>query len=94
MHLRCSRARVPGQEEIRVLAPEVIVCLGATAAQALLGGSFRVTKQRGEWVMTNLAPRVIATVHPSSLLRAPDPETREAEYARFVADLKKVADVL
>ena len=82
------------EEEIRVVAPEVIVCLGATAAQALLGKSFRVTKQRGEFVKSNLAPYVLATVHPSALLRAPDEETRREEYARFVADLKHVAKVL
>jgi uracil-DNA glycosylase family protein len=82
------------EEEIRVVAPEVIVCLGATAAQALLGKSFRVTKQRGAFVKSNLAPYVLATVHPSSLLRAPDEATRREEYARFVADLKLVAKAL
>jgi DNA polymerase len=82
------------EEEIRVVGPAVIVCLGATAAQALLGKSFRVTKQRGEFVPSNLAPHVLATVHPSSLLRAPDEATRREEFARFVADLKKVAGVL
>jgi uracil-DNA glycosylase len=82
------------EEEIRVIAPTVIVCLGATAAQALLGKAFRVTKQRGEFVPSNLAPRVLATVHPSALLRAPDDETRRAEYARFVEDLRKAAQAL
>jgi DNA polymerase len=82
------------EEEIRVVAPEVVVCLGATAAQALLGKAFRVTKQRGTFVPSSLAPRVLATVHPSALLRAPDEETRRAEYARFVADLALVANVL
>jgi DNA polymerase len=82
------------EEEIRVLAPEVVVCLGATAAQALLGKAFRVTKQRGVFVPSNLAPYVLATVHPSALLRAPDEETRREEYARFVADLEVVARVL
>jgi uracil-DNA glycosylase family protein len=82
------------EQEIALVAPKVIVCLGATAAQALLGSAFRVTKQRGEFVPSNLAPYVLATVHPSSLLRAPDEATRHAEMARFVADLRKVAEVL
>jgi DNA polymerase len=82
------------EAEIRVAAPTVIVCLGATAAQALLGKSFRVTKQRGEFVPSNLAPHVLATIHPSALLRAPDEATRREEYARFVADLAKAAQAL
>ena len=73
--------------EIQVVAPDVIVCLGATAAQSLLGPGFRVTQQRGELVSSPFAARVVATVHPSSLLRAPDDETREREMVRFVADL-------
>jgi uracil-DNA glycosylase family protein len=77
--------------EIAVVKPHVLVCLGATAAQALLGRSFKVSRERGRFVESPLAPRVIATVHPSSLLRAPDEATRRAETARFVADLKKVA---
>ena len=80
--------------EIRVVKPEVLVCLGATAAQALLGRSFRVSRQRGQFVASALAPRVLATVHPSSILRAPDDETRRAETERFVSDLKKVARAL
>ena len=80
--------------EIALVAPEVIVCLGATAAQALIGRSFRVSRQRGEFVASSLAPRVIATVHPSSILRAPDDKTRRAETEKFVADLKKVAKAL
>jgi uracil-DNA glycosylase family protein len=82
------------EAEIGLVAPEAIVCLGATAAQALLGKSFRVTRQRGEFVPSNLAPLVLATVHPSSLLRAPDEATRREEMRRFVADLKKVAAAL
>jgi uracil-DNA glycosylase len=74
--------------------PDVIVCLGATAAQALLGRQFRVSAQRGRWVKSPLAPRVMATVHPSSILRAPDDETRHAEIGRFVEDLRTVAGVL
>jgi DNA polymerase len=77
--------------EIAVLKPQVIVCLGATAAQALLGRAFRVTQQRGELMKSTLAPLVMATVHPSSILRAPDEETRHSEMQRFIQDLKQVA---
>jgi uracil-DNA glycosylase len=80
--------------EIDLLKPEVLVCLGATAAQALLGRDFKVSQRRGELVDSPVARHVTATVHPSSILRAPDDETRRAEYARFVADLKKVAKVI
>jgi uracil-DNA glycosylase len=74
--------------------PEMIVCLGATAAKALLRASFRVSQQRGVAVPSPLAPLVMATVHPSSLLRAPDDETRHREIARFTADLKAAAKML
>jgi DNA polymerase len=80
--------------ELAVVRPEVLVCLGASAAQALLGRNFSVTRQRGELVDSNLAPKVMATVHPSSILRAPDSERRRAEMRKFVADLKKVARAL
>ena len=80
--------------EIAVIKPKVVVCLGATAAQALLGRDFRVTQHRGEFVKSPLAPFVMATVHPSSILRAPDDETRHAETRRFVADLKKLSPIL
>jgi uracil-DNA glycosylase len=76
--------------ELAVVEPRVLVCLGATAAQALLGRQFRVTRERGHPVESDLAEQVIATVHPSSILRS-DPETREQEYAAFVEDLKVVA---
>jgi uracil-DNA glycosylase len=79
------------ETEIALVRPHALVCLGATAAQALLGKSFRVSKQRGEFVESSLAPLVIATVHPSSILRAPDDESRRTEMERFVADLEKVA---
>jgi DNA polymerase len=79
--------------ELAVVRPEVLVCLGATAAQALLGRSFRVTRERGTLVESALAPHTTATVHPSSILRADD-ETREAEYAAFVDDLRVVTQVL
>ena len=79
--------------ELAVVEPRVLVCLGATAAQALLGREFRVTQQRGKPVESDLAERVLATVHPSSILRT-DPETREREYGELVKDLKVVADLL
>jgi uracil-DNA glycosylase family protein len=80
--------------EVAVVKPQVIVCLGATAAQALLGKSFKVTQHRGEFVASELAPFVTATVHPSSILRAPDDETRHEEMRKLVEDLKKVASAL
>jgi DNA polymerase len=82
------------EAEVAVVKPTVIVCLGATAAQALLGKSFKVTRQRGEFVPTDLGPPALATVHPSAILRAPDDATRHAETERFVEDLRKVADHL
>jgi len=82
------------ESEIEAIQPEVIVCLGATAAQALLGRNFKVSIQRGVWVSSPLAPFVMATVHPSSLLRAPDEETRRREIHRFVADLKLIHEAL
>ena len=80
--------------EIALVKPRVIVCLGATAAQALLGRGFKVTQQRGTFVESPLAPLVTATVHPSSILRAPDDESRREEMREFVADLKKIRKVL
>jgi uracil-DNA glycosylase len=79
--------------ELAVVEPRVLVCLGATAAQALLGRQFRVTKERGRPVESELAEHVLATIHPSAILRS-DPETREQEYAAFVADLRSVAALL
>src|SRR5436305_3072968 len=78
------------ETEIALVKPRVLVCLGATAAQALLGRAFKVSKQRGEFVSSSLAPRVTATVHPSSILRAPDDESRRTEMQRFIEDLKRV----
>jgi len=80
--------------EIALIKPRVIVCLGATAAQALLGSRFKVTRQRGAFVASPLAPRVMATVHPSSILRAPDEEARRREMRRFTDDLRAVARAL
>ena len=78
--------------EIDLIRPRVIGLLGATAAQALLGSNFRVTQMRGKWIDSPLAPHVIATVHPSSILRAPS-ETRETQTSRFIEDLKHIADL-
>ncbi|MFZ1031288.1 MAG: uracil-DNA glycosylase family protein [Candidatus Acidiferrales bacterium] len=80
--------------EIAALHPKVIVCLGATAAQSLLGRDFRVTQHRGEFLKSALAPVAMATVHPSSILRAPDEQTRHAEMQRFITDLKKISQAL
>ena len=82
------------QAEIDLIKPKVIVALGATAAQSLFGPQFRVTKQRGQFLESTLAPYAMATVHPSSILRAPDDETRRLEHRRFVDDLKKLASVI
>jgi DNA polymerase len=79
------------EAELKVVKPEVLVCLGATAAQALLGKQFRVTKERGRLIESDLAPKVIATVHPSSILRADD---RETQMRLFVEDLKLAAELL
>jgi uracil-DNA glycosylase family protein len=76
--------------EIAVVKPRAIVCLGATAAQTLLGKAFRVTAHRGEFIKSPLAPLVLATVHPSSLLRAPDEESRRRETKAFIEDLRMV----
>jgi DNA polymerase len=80
--------------EIALVKPRAIVCLGATAAQALLGRQFKVTAHRGELIPSPLAPLVLATVHPSSILRAPDDRARHDEMARFTEDLRKVARAL
>jgi DNA polymerase len=80
--------------EIAALEPEVVVCLGATAAQALLGRDFKVTQRRGEVIPTSFAPAVMATVHPSSILRAPDDEARHREMELFTDDLRKLAKEL
>jgi uracil-DNA glycosylase len=79
--------------ELEVVQPRVLVCLGAVAAQALLGRQFRVTRERGTPVPSDLAEHVLATVHPSSILRT-DPEVRERQYEAFVNDLKVVAGLL
>ena len=78
-------------EELRVVEPEALVLLGATAAKGILGSSFRVTKERGRPLESDLAPVVVATIHPSAILRAPDDETRQTERAAFARDLAVVA---
>jgi DNA polymerase len=80
--------------EIEAVRPDVIVCMGATAAQALLGSAFRVTKQRGVPIPFTGGARIVATVHPSSILRAPDSETRHLEMQRFIADLSAARALL
>lgn len=82
------------EAELALLKPRVLVCLGATAAQALLGKNFKVTRQRGKLVSSDLAVNTMATVHPSSILRAPDDEARHEQYRLFVKDLMEVAKVI
>ena len=82
------------EAEIARVRPAMIVALGATAAHALLGPSFRLTKHRGEFVASDLAPRVIATIHPSAILRAPDSETRAAQTSDLLSELKMIARML
>jgi uracil-DNA glycosylase len=80
--------------ELEILQPQILVCLGASAAQSLLGRDFRVSQRRGQWVESTLAPYVIATVHPSSILRAEDEDSRHLQMEAFIRDLKKVAQQL
>ena len=82
------------EAELAAVRPRVVVALGATAAQSLLGKEFRVTRQRGELLDSPLAEHVVATVHPSSILRQRDDEARRAELAAFVDDLRVVAQLL
>jgi len=82
------------ETEIALVQPKLIVCLGATAAQALLGKSFKVTQRRGEFVSRPAGTMAMATVHPSSILRAPDEAARHTETERFVEDLRKIAERL
>jgi uracil-DNA glycosylase len=99
IHKKPNAAEIAGcrpwlDAEIAVLCPKIIVCLGATAAQSLLGRTFRVTEHRGEFLKSELAPYLMATVHPSSILRAPHEKARHDALEQFVADLKKIAEVL
>lgn len=79
--------------ELGFVKPQILVCLGATAAQSLLGRTFSVSRQRGELVQSKLAPHVIATVHPSSILRAADDDARRSQMHAFVSDLSKIAQL-
>ncbi|HEU0274567.1 MAG TPA: UdgX family uracil-DNA binding protein [Candidatus Udaeobacter sp.] len=76
------------EAELRIVKPRLVVAMGATAAQTIFGPAFRVTRERGKVLSSKFAPKVLATVHPSSLLRQPDEESRQREYERFVADLR------
>jgi len=76
------------EAELRIVKPKLVVAMGATAAQTIFGPGFRVTRERGKVLSSKLAPKVLATVHPSSLLRQPDEESRQREYKHFVSDLR------
>jgi uracil-DNA glycosylase len=76
------------EAELRIVKPKLVVAMGATAGQTIFGPGFRVTRERGKVLSSKLAPRVLATVHPSSLLRQPDEESRQREYKHFVSDLR------
>src|SRR5207248_9318746 len=76
------------EAELRIVRPKLLVVLGSTAGQAIFGPSFRGTRERGEVLSSKFAPKVVATVHPSSLLRQPDEESRHRGYKNFVADLR------
>jgi DNA polymerase len=98
IHQKPSREEVTAcapwfESELAVVQPQVLVLLGATAAQSVFGTSFRVTAQRGQWLDSTLAPHVLATVHPSSILRG-DPEDRKVAMGGFVTDLRVAASVL
>jgi uracil-DNA glycosylase len=93
LHQRPDRAEVEAckpwlEAEVARIGPELIVCLGATAAQGLLGADFRVTRQHGQLMPTALGPPAVATIHPSAVLRAPDAEARAAALAGLIADLR------
>jgi len=99
LHKKPSAAEVAAcrpwlDTEIALVKPRAIVCLGATAAQALLGRTFKVTAHRGEFIASPLAPLVLATVHPSSILRAPDDVARRREMEQFTRDLLVVGKAL
>lgn len=81
------------ESEIDAVKPKVVVALGATAAQALLGPAFRLTRNRGQVVASDLATRVVATIHPAAILRSPDAAARKAELAGFVGDLRLAARI-
>jgi len=82
------------EAELRAVKPDVVVCLGATAAQSVLGSQFKLMAQRGKLLTSELAPKVVATIHPSAVIRAPDAEGRRAAYAMLVGDLKLAANAI
>ena len=82
------------EAEIAVVKPKALICLGATAAQAIFGPSFRVTKSRGRLFPSPLAPLAAATIHPSAILRAPDSQARRLETRRFVRDLAGIGKAI
>ena len=82
------------EAELRAVKPAVVVCLGATAAQSVLGSSFKLMQQRGQPLASDLAPRVVATIHPSAVLRAPDAAGRRAAFGMLVSDLRVVAGLV
>ena len=99
LHKKPNRAEMGAcrpwlEAEIRVLQPQIIVCLGSTAAQSVIGPGIKVTEKRGQFMSSILGPEVMVTVHPSSLLRVPDHDKRIEEREKFVSDLKKVAERL
>ena len=99
LHLRPDREEVAAclpwfEAEIAAVQPRVIVCLGATAAQALLGSGFRVTRERGQLLASTLGPPIMATVHPSSILRAADEPSRRLAMDHFIADLRLIREYL
>ena len=89
--LACRACRPWFEAEVERVQPRVVLCLGATAAQALIDPTFRVSRQHGILCPSAFGPMIAATVHPASILRAPDAEAREAAYAGFVKDLRSVA---
>lgn len=88
MEIRACRPWL--EAEVNLIQPKILVCSGATAAQSIFGSTYRLTKERGQFVQNSWAPHVTSTVHPSAILRAPDEEQRHIEYEKFVDDLKKV----
>ena len=91
-HIRACRPWLDA--ELEVVRPRVLVCLGAVAAQALLGSKVKVTKDRGKPLESDLAPFVLVTIHPSAILRERDEPAREEAFAAFVADLRVVQEAL
>jgi DNA polymerase len=96
MHQRPSAAEITAcrpwwEAEVKAVHPQTILCLGATAAQAVLGRNFRLTRQRGEWIASDYAPHVLATYHPSAVLRSPKPEQRRLLRETFFADVRAAA---